>query len=51
MSTETVNILALILGFLGVVLYILVFRWLSKRTDKLIKSLDEKAKAIMRRSG
>lgn len=51
MSTKTINILALILGFLGIVVFcigILVGYWILKRTDKLIKSLDEKAEAIMK---
>ncbi|MEM4367392.1 MAG: hypothetical protein QW035_04690 [Candidatus Anstonellales archaeon] len=44
MSTEPVNILALVLGFLALVITI----YLSIRTERLIQSEDEKAKALIK---
>jgi len=50
MTTETVNILALILGFLGVlfaVFAIIVQFQISKMTNKLIQEEDERAKNMI----
>ena len=50
MTTETVNILALILGFLGVlfaIFAIIVQFQISKMTNKLIQEEDERAKNMI----